>query len=247
MSRLAQALLATMRPQGLRIGDPLAGGFFAGIIDTTRPGSIIAEDAYQTGQRYMLVVSPKSLEETGLLWRTSHAEVTEAKSRWDGLSIQRALASATYPAFNYCAGLSYPDDGGSEWHLPTLDEMELIYRNLKPTQGANSVGNASHGGSGEEFFPPAPVVRGLNPSSDPDGEAYTSDDPTQTAALDFREGGSEALTATSVAYYSTATFCRWTGTQFFYWGIRASDGAATSRSISTSSGIFVRPVRRIPI
>jgi hypothetical protein len=43
------------------LGAPVAGGFYAGLIDTLT-GNIIAADDYQTGLRYALIVAPKSLE-----------------------------------------------------------------------------------------------------------------------------------------------------------------------------------------
>jgi len=157
------------------VGDAFMGGFFAGIIDTTK-GNIIAGDQYQTGARYALIVSPKSLESgTTLRWRTSRETVAAAQTRWDGLSAQNALASTTYPAFNYCAGLSYPSDGGSKWYLPALDEFELLYRHFKPTTQTNEV--ASRTG---HSFPGGSLPNGSNISSDPQGAAYTSGNPGQT-------------------------------------------------------------------
>jgi len=43
------------------LGAPVAGGYYAGLIDTLT-GNIIAADDYQTGLRYALIVSDKSLE-----------------------------------------------------------------------------------------------------------------------------------------------------------------------------------------
>ncbi len=33
----------------------------------------------------------------------------------------------------YCRNLTFPSDGGSRWYLPAKNELELLYRNLKPT------------------------------------------------------------------------------------------------------------------
>ncbi|HMA79170.1 MAG TPA: hypothetical protein VKP88_08770, partial [Candidatus Paceibacterota bacterium] len=43
------------------LGAPVAGGYYAGVIDTVA-GTIIAADDYQTGLRYALIVAPKDLE-----------------------------------------------------------------------------------------------------------------------------------------------------------------------------------------
>ena len=122
---------------GPAIGDPFMGGFFAGIIDTTK-GNIIPADASQTGLRYALIVAPKSLENTSLQYKTAgSAAPTAARTRWDGLSATIAMNSATYPAAQWCYGRSYPADDASPWYLPAMDELELIYRNLKPTTTNN--------------------------------------------------------------------------------------------------------------
>ena len=216
------------------IGEAFAGGFFAGIIDTTRPGSIIAADQYQSGLRYALVISPGSLESSSTMqWRTSSTTVAQAQTRWNGLAAQQALASTTFPAFNYCAGLSHPADGGSPWYLPALDELELLYRNFKPDTTSNAMGNRPQG-----TFPPTTAGHGENISSDPVGAPYTAGSPARTLLSAFQAGGAHAFKQVT-SWYWAATWYSPTGA----WLQRPSDGNQTSAS--QGSNDWVRPVRRV--
>ena len=169
----------------LSSGEPFMGGFFAGIIDTNQPGAILPEDQYQTPLRYALVVSPRSLQ-TDLGWRDPRAPVVEAQTRWNGLAAQEALTpDTTFPAFDYCNSLSFPDDGGSKWYLPALDELTEAYWRLKPTTDNNSTGPT--GGD----FPDDDFNRGELFSTDPQRPPFTEGTPEQTDVTDFQEGGDQ--------------------------------------------------------
>lgn len=225
------------------IGDAAFGGYVAGLIDTTRAGSIIASDASQTGLRYMLIVAPASLEHTSKQYKTTNdAAPAAARTRWDGLSATQAMNSSTYPAAQYCAGLTYPSDGGSPWYLGAMDELELIYRNLKATTEANYTTTATSA-AGSFPYDGGAVNSGYNPSSDPSGAAYTSTVPGQTSVLAFRDGGGQDLGDA--------------GTNIYYWSAtESSAGGAWLQAFSgsnaghqnfpskTASGP-VRPVRRV--
>lgn len=217
----------------LSIGDAAYGGFYAGIIDTTQSGAIDAADDYQTPLRYALIVAPLSVESsTTLAWRTSNATVSGASTRWNGLAAQNALASATYPAFNYCEGLSFPSDGGSKWYLPALDELELCYRNFKPTTGANFDGTKT-----TDVFPAANFENGLNNASDPQGSDYTSSVPAQTGVSAFQSGGAEAFAA--VSYWSAS----WRGSTTA-WRQNFNTGSQNG-DVAQTTALRVRPVRRV--
>jgi hypothetical protein len=65
---------------------------------------------------------------------------TQAKSITDGLTNTAEIIAAYptyYPAAKYCNDLVYA--GYSDWYLPSLMEMELMYRVLKPGSGVNNV------------------------------------------------------------------------------------------------------------
>lgn len=223
-------------------GDPVAGGYFAGIIDTTRPGSIIAGDDYQVGLRYALIVAPGSLEggrDTGtgdLRWHSSGGQSPAGtKTRWDGLSATNAMQAigGAYEAATYAWNLAYPNDGGSRWYLPAMDELELIYRNLKPGAADNNTGNVAGG-----TFPGEAQAQGTNPSSDPTGVAYTTGSPAQTTKAAFKTGGAEALSV--LHYYWTSTWYGASGARI-QGGANITQGANSQNNTSTR----VRPVRRV--
>lgn len=190
-----------------QIGDAVDGGFFAGIIDTT-VGNIIAADDYQTGARYALIVSPKDYEggsgsspASGLItgnlkWDAQdRAGQSGSFTRWDGLSSTNSILAKNdtdYEVFEFIRDLRteypVPNDGGSDWYLPAMDELELLYRNLKPTTTSNRTGAVV-----TRTFPGGSFDHGYNPSSDPTASAYTSGDPSQTSVAAFQSGGAEVI------------------------------------------------------
>ena len=222
------------------IGDPFMGGYFAGIIDTTK-GNIIAADASQTGLRYALIVAPQSLESSPLAYKpTDSAAPAAASTRWDGLTATIAMNSSAYPAAQWCYGQSYPTDDASRWYLPAMDELELIYRNLKPTTDSNYTSSSS--GS---TFPGGSQAPGYNPSSDPAGSAYSSSVPAQTSVAAFKSGGAQALGASVTSYY-------WSATEYSSsnaWAQSLKGGfSGYQTGINKGSGTRrVRPVRRLPL
>jgi hypothetical protein len=225
----------------LSIGAAAYDGYYAGIIDTTQSGAIDAADDYQTPLRYALIVGPSSIEASSersgvsgqgaLAWRSTSATVSGASTRWNGLAAQNALASATYPAFNYCNGLTFPSDGGSKWYLPALDELELIYRNFKPTTDNNTTGTRSLG-----TFPAVNWSNGANKASDPTGAAYTTTVPARTSLSDWQSGGAQALAA---GPYWSATWRASTTA----WKQNFNNGNQNNNTQTNANR--VRPVRRM--
>ena len=242
------------------IGAPVAGGYFAGVIDTVK-GTIQGNDDYQTGERYALIVAPKELEggrgsspapglTTGdLRWDTTRTTAGEAGTltRWDGLSATDVIIAkdeAKYEAHNFikeCRDL-YPAPataGGSNWYLPALDELELLYRNFKPNYADNLIFSQTRN------FPGA-QSSGVNPSSDPTSTANSNSPrvPEKTPVLGFRE--TEAAAVDLDRYWSTTDANEdgrawnqlFTGSGFE--GLQlASDKDRTD--------VSVRPVRRVAL
>ena len=213
------------------IGDAAWGGYMAGIIDTTRVGSIGGTDPSQAGLRYLLIVSPKSIEyTTGKRWKTSDdAGPAATATLWDGLAATEAMfaAGSAYEAATYCRELAFPQDGGSRWYLPAKNELELLYRNLKPTTDPHY--NAS----------------GANVASDPTGAAYTagsSDNPSQSGLAAFQQGGAQALEGVSSPYYWSSS--EYSALTAWYQFVGGSGAGLQDYDIKTDTILRVRPVRR---
>lgn len=128
-------MAATLPPS--KYGDPYQGGFYAGQI--------------KIGTNwYALVVAPKSQEflsasctSTALTPGLS----TQAKSIEDGWSNTTDLVAYNvansgvfFPAAQTCYDLTYA--GFSDWYEPSIMELELAYRTLKPTSSVNVTSQA---------------------------------------------------------------------------------------------------------
>lgn len=233
------------------IGDPIGGGFFAGVIDTTQ-GNIIAADDYQNGERYMLIVSPKSYEGYNFTWDSAgRAGESGSFTRWDGLeSTENILAKddSQYEAFEHIRTIRttnpVPVDNGSDWYLPAMDELELLHRNLKPSTDNNETDEGA-----TVPFPGTEQPHGFNPSSEPASAAYTAEDPAQTSVTAFQVGGAEAIDSPNTYWCSTDPDYRFSTTErgqiqyFRASGTRAS--GHQSNTAKTNTNPTVRPVRRI--
>lgn len=155
-------------------GLPYGGGYYAGKIVTG-------------GVTYALIVAPKAQggENSSLAWKTSTTTTAGTTSINDGLANTNAMIAAgasAHPAANFCNNLSI--NGYDDWYLPAKDELEILYRYLKPTTSVNDTGS------------------GANTSSVPTTSNYTSRSPAQTSVTIFRTGNSEAFVSN---YYWTST------------------------------------------
>lgn len=196
------------------IGQAIGGGFYAGIIH------------YDDGD-YLIIVAPKSAE-TVLALKTTESSTAGTLSYHDGLANSNAMYGASHPAAQYCR--NYRGGGFSDWHLPARDQLELLYRNLKPDATANYTGTRAESGN-----------HGDNANSVPVGASYTAGSPAQTAAEAFKSGGAEAFTA-STWYWSSTEYPLF---DIFDWIQRFNDGHQTYNS--KISALRVRPVRRVKI
>jgi len=155
------------------IGDALGGGYYSGLIR-------IGDDVHA------LIVSPREQGEFDSVQLLDGAKpVPGAGSFADGLANTRALAEAGSGLAAKVLALEINGVGG--WAIPARDQLELLYRNHKPTAEENWCSYRD----------------GENPSSVPPGALYTEASPAQTGVEAFRDGGSEAF---SEAWYWSSTF-----------------------------------------
>ena len=152
------------------IGEAYGGGFFAGLI---RIGS----------STYGLIVAPKDGGEIVGEWGPRKA-IDSALSFFDGHANTQAMADAGSDIALWAYSLKIGDN--SDWYIPSRDELEVCYRNLKPTDGSNYCGS------------------GDNPSAYLPSYAYAPDSPAQTSVKAFREDGAEAFDPT---WYWSSTQC----------------------------------------
>lgn len=182
------------------IGEPFKGGYYVGKI-TRSDGD------------YALIVSPKATGEasTTLEWRNDNATTNGCQSLNDGAANTATMVSlgnsTVFPAAHFCNNLSI--GGYTDWYLPARDELELAYRNLKPTTKNNSTDNRSK--SGYVYSPDdlSADTMGVNRSSNPVGAAYTSTVPAQTSIDLFKTGGSESFAQSPYGTYNS----HWSSTE----------------------------------
>ncbi len=192
------------------LGTSMGGGFYAGriLIDNTV---------------FALIVASKSEgENNGIEWIADHKDVPDAKSYFDGTANTKAMADAGSKLAQWVQSLSI--GGNDDWYIPAQDELEIIYRNLKPTTEKNSRYARS----------------GINLSAVVPTRPYTLESPAQTQAEAFQSGGKEAFEDEwywSSTQHAADSVYAWF--QTFYDGSQDSDGK--------SAELRARAVRRLAI
>jgi hypothetical protein len=198
--------------------------------------------------KFRVIVAPKSSgENSGKLYKDANTgTIAAAGTLTEGLKATLALVadgnSTVYPAAHFCNDLSI--GGYSDWYLPARDELELIYRNLKsltdnnytvtdrPTDATPDYKNLGSLGD-------VANTHGLNNNSDPQGVAYTTTVPGQTAVAAFQSGGAEAMTV-GVRYWSSTEFSTGSAWSQIYETNIPGYQAGLSKNLS----YYVRAVRR---
>ena len=208
-----QAIAAgTWTGMPIPIGSAYGGGFYAGQISTA--GNGIAD--------YNLVVGPvSSAQNASKQWKTGNSP-GDPTSVIDGPTNSATMNSATYPAAQFCEGLTI--GGFSDWYMPALNELEVCYYNLKPTTTSN---NGATSGVNANAVP----ARASN---------YTAGTPAQTTAAAF-------ITSTGAEAYGTPYY--WASTQGSTtqgWAQTFSDGNQSYYYTKTSSK-SVRAIRRVAV
>jgi len=191
------------------IGAATQGGYFVGCI---------LDDASLFG----IVVAPKALGESAeMAWNEKKKNLVGAASYSDGMANTVAMAKAGSVLAKWARDLTI--GGLDDWYIPARDELELVYRHLKPGTSKNHSFRS-----------------GDNPSSSPTGYPYTAAAPRQTLIDTFRKDCAEAM---NEDWY-------WTSTQsagaeqyawFQYFILGHQDGSLKSALLRA------RAVRRFPI
>jgi len=122
---------------GVPVGTPFGGGYFAGYISHTADGN----------PTHALIVAPRATGATGssytlttnLQWKTANTTTAGTTSSFDGAVNTAAMVTAgiaDHPAANFCKNLSI--GGFTDWYLPARYELDIAYFNLKPSTAANN-------------------------------------------------------------------------------------------------------------
>jgi hypothetical protein len=188
------------------LGTIFAGGYYVGQIKSG-------------DQFYALIMSGADGELSGR-WNASDAAVPGAHSLTDGMANTEALAAAGSKLAQRVRALNI--NGFDDWYIPSKDELELCYRNAKPSTCRNWVGD------------------GRNESSVPPGAPYTVDNPVQTTVTALQEDEPDALIP---AWY-------WSSTQHASYSDHAWGqlfGYGYQSGYRKSYAGRARAVRRLPI
>jgi len=218
MSGVTQAVFMNQRsfgePPPTVIGQAYGGGFYAGQISTA--GNGVAD--------YYLIVAPLSSGDTGsIAWKNANTTTPGADSVIDGPQNTADMVadgnSTVYPAAHFCNNASI--GGYTDWYMPSKNELEVCYYNLKPTTTFNNTSS------------------GTNTNAVPSRNTnYSLFNPSQTSVAAFQSGGAEAFNA--VAYWSStessSTAAWWQG---------FNPGAQLTGDKTTL--YRVRCVRRVPV
>lgn len=151
------------------VGTAMLGGFFAGLVNIN-------------GQTKGIIVAPKATGEYKGKWAESEARIEGAACPVDGQQNTLDMVAADTKLGNWVQALNI--NGFTDWHIPSRDQLEIIYRAFKPTADENW------------------VYSGVNISSVPPRNLYTNDSPKQCELAEFKQGGEQAFDTT---WYWTST------------------------------------------
>jgi hypothetical protein len=199
--------------------------------------------------KFRVIVAPKSSgEDTGKQYKNANTgTIAAAGTLTEGLKATLALVadgnSTVYPAAHFCNDLSI--GGYSDWYLPARDELELIWRNLKPVTDNNFTTTDRPTGATPDYknlgsLGDVANTHGLNNNSDPQGVAYTTTVPGQTAVAAFQSGGAEEMTFGSNRYWSSTEY----GTTTAWTQLYLTSFPGRQANPGKNDSYYVRAVRR---
>lgn len=188
---------------------------------------------------YAIIVAPKSVE-TAMQIKTDFTGTPNTQSLIDGFANTAAMNTSSHPAANYCINLRLGRHDG--WYLPSLCELWMIYRFLKPCTADNAVPDDSYYNESKR------LSMCTTPSSIPVNDSFTYTDPTQTTVIQFSDRGNESFKTEfeySDGYWSSTEFpdedysTVYSATVHFLYGQFSSPPNVCTYN--------VRPVRRVQV
>lgn len=197
------------------------------VVNVTSSGGSGTYTDWSVVTKYRLIIAPKATgENASVQYKNANTSApVECQTLTNGLAATAAMVAAdtstVYPMAWWAKGLNI--GGYTDWYVPARDELELIWRNLKPTTDnnyttANRQDSAivyNKGGNTDDTT----QEHGRNKHSEPAGSAYTSGIPAQTSVVAFRTGQSEAMEYGSSYYWSSSEYSSSGGWyQLFYTG-----------------------------
>ncbi len=148
------------------IGAAFEGGYYGGLISQSMNG--VATHA--------LIIAPKASGQSIRACKTTGTATAGASSTFDGWANSNAANDAAHPATQWARGLTIATF--SDWYIPALFELEILYRRFKPD---GSEGNVT--------------THGANPYAVPASANYTFSSPAQTSFPLFAIGGAQEFLA----------------------------------------------------
>jgi hypothetical protein len=202
------------------LGARYAGGFYVGQISTTADGVAT----------HNLVISDKAEGEIlGKKWGPAPAN-TYVSGVIDGPTQSAYLASigTTYEAATFCETLT--SGGYSDWYLPALYELEVLYYFLKPVDSSTSPNSTFYGANP---YAVDPEFININ---------YTSGRPLGRPPTIFQLGGSQALTEGRYWVCSeNPTDPSYTGRYISFFN------GAVGGTLKNTTTSYTRAIRRVPV
>lgn len=192
-----------------KIGDSLGGGYFGGVIDTRFEEN---GDPIEGGLRYIIIVAPKAQGgETREIQLMDDRYNIVLPSNWDGLANTQILLDdnvSAFPVIQWVKDLEI--NGYDDWYIPAIDELELLYRNFKPTDDETLPGRSAFSAPYADY--------GVNPSSMPRGAAYNDVEPILQTTIPIFTNPSEKFQPREYNSSTTYKSTYYTYTHDFYRG-----------------------------